>query len=228
MTKELSIKDIIAKNITCLRKREGMTQAELANRLNYSDKAISKWERGESLPDAEMLYNISILFNVRIEYLFQDHNYAGLSLAETQKLEKKEKRTKVVIALTILAILLTLIGIFFTSLSKIFHLGSNINFILLFIPIIPIIFLIINSILGQVKFNFLLESLIIWSSAISLYIYLSDYNFIIIIPIAAFIQITLLLFPKISQFYAKKYTAKENEDKRKKKELRNSKNQKKQ
>ncbi len=45
------IKAITAENISKLRVANDMTQAELAKKLNYSDKAISKWERGESLPD---------------------------------------------------------------------------------------------------------------------------------------------------------------------------------
>ena len=49
------LKLIIAKNIVMLRRRDGMTQFELAQRLNYSDKAVSKWERGESVPDIAVL-----------------------------------------------------------------------------------------------------------------------------------------------------------------------------
>ena len=54
----MNVREIIAKNISSLRKREKMTQAQLAEKLHYSDKAISKWERGDSLPDAEMLYEM--------------------------------------------------------------------------------------------------------------------------------------------------------------------------
>ena len=49
------LKHIIAQNIVQLRKKSKLTQAELAERLNYSDKAISKWERGESIPDVAVL-----------------------------------------------------------------------------------------------------------------------------------------------------------------------------
>ena len=49
------IKSIIAKNISELRVSSGMTQLMLAEKLNYSDKAVSKWERGESAPDVLIL-----------------------------------------------------------------------------------------------------------------------------------------------------------------------------
>ena len=50
---------IVSKNLSDLRKRNGLTQAELAEKLNYSDKAVSKWEKGESLPGVEVLYKLS-------------------------------------------------------------------------------------------------------------------------------------------------------------------------
>jgi transcriptional regulator with XRE-family HTH domain len=56
------LKSIVAKNITNLRQSAKLTQIELAERLNYSDKAISKWERGEALPDLENLIAIPDYF----------------------------------------------------------------------------------------------------------------------------------------------------------------------
>ena len=65
------IKLIIARNITDLRRKNNMTQAELAERLNYSDKAISKWERGESLPDVTVLKSVADVFRVTVDYLLR-------------------------------------------------------------------------------------------------------------------------------------------------------------
>ena len=60
----------IANNIAKLRKEKKWTQAELAEHLNYSDKAISKWERGESTPDADSLLELAKVFNVTVDYFF--------------------------------------------------------------------------------------------------------------------------------------------------------------
>ena len=49
------LKKIVAANLTALRTAKGMTQLELGEMISYSDKAISKWERGESIPDAFVL-----------------------------------------------------------------------------------------------------------------------------------------------------------------------------
>lgn len=65
MTNE-ELKDIIGKNIVRLRKAKGMTQADLAEKLNYSDKAISKWERGESMPDVLTLMNMAEIFDTNV------------------------------------------------------------------------------------------------------------------------------------------------------------------
>ena len=55
----MDIKENLAQNLTRLRKAEGLTQAELATKLNYSDKAVSKWERGESVPDLYVLKQLA-------------------------------------------------------------------------------------------------------------------------------------------------------------------------
>ena len=68
------LKSIIAKNITDLRLKNGYTQIQLASILNYSDKAVSKWERAESIPDITVLKEIADLFNVTVDYLLNlDH-----------------------------------------------------------------------------------------------------------------------------------------------------------
>lgn len=64
---------ILAANISALRQRAGMTQAELAQKLNYSDKLISKWERGDAAPNAYTLKQLSEIFDVSMDYLFTSH-----------------------------------------------------------------------------------------------------------------------------------------------------------
>lgn len=68
------IKKQIGANIASYRKRSSMTQAGLADKLNYSDKAVSKWERGESVPDVVTLVELSKLFGVTVDDLVVDPN----------------------------------------------------------------------------------------------------------------------------------------------------------
>ena len=65
---------ITASNIIKLRTGAGMTQAGLGQRLNYSDKSISKWERGEAIPDAYVLSEMAELFGVTVDYLLSSHD----------------------------------------------------------------------------------------------------------------------------------------------------------
>ena len=55
MLNENELKKIVTENLIYYRKINKLTQLQLAEKLNYSDKAISKWERGESLPDLYIL-----------------------------------------------------------------------------------------------------------------------------------------------------------------------------
>lgn len=68
------IKATVASNIIRLRTDAGMTQAELGEKLNYSDKSISKWERAEALPDACVLLQMGELFGVSVDYLLSSHD----------------------------------------------------------------------------------------------------------------------------------------------------------
>ena len=63
------LKLISASNIIKLRTQNEMTQAELGAKLNYSDKTISKWERGEAIPDAYVLMQMAEIFGVSVDYL---------------------------------------------------------------------------------------------------------------------------------------------------------------
>ena len=67
-----NVKEIIAKNLVELRKKSRMTQGQLAEKLNYSDKAVSRWEHSETLPDIETLCKICDIYGVKFEYLLQE------------------------------------------------------------------------------------------------------------------------------------------------------------
>ncbi len=61
------VKDIIAANLVSLRQEAGLTQLQLAEMLNYSDKAVSKWERGESIPDLRVLIKLADIYHISLD-----------------------------------------------------------------------------------------------------------------------------------------------------------------
>ena len=69
-----NIREIVAGNLIALRKENKLTQLELAKMINFSDKAISRWEKGEVLPDVETLERISKVYRVPLTYLLEEHS----------------------------------------------------------------------------------------------------------------------------------------------------------
>lgn len=64
----------VAANLTRLRMAAGLTQSELGDKLNYSDKSVSKWERGDAAPDVFVMKQIADIYGVTVDYLLQPHN----------------------------------------------------------------------------------------------------------------------------------------------------------
>lgn len=82
---ENELKVNIARNIAALRRARDMTQAELAEKLSYSDKSISKWERGDGLPDVYVLTRIAELFGVSVNELLASESPEPQTPAPQQK-----------------------------------------------------------------------------------------------------------------------------------------------
>ena len=107
------IKSIIAKNLTDLRKLNGLTQAQLADQINYSDKAVSKWERGEASMDIETLFRLSELFHVEIDYFFEENASENVEHFSTKKMFIIRKIGLLILAL--MAILFVAIAMYVTT-----------------------------------------------------------------------------------------------------------------
>ena len=101
------LKLISASNIIKLRTRAGLTQAELGEKLNYSDKTISKWERGEAIPDAYVLTQMAELFGVTVDYLLSSHDAwepPEQQEEEEQRQEERHYSINVIIAISVLGV----------------------------------------------------------------------------------------------------------------------------
>ena len=68
-----NIKEIVAKNIVSLRKSKNLTQIDLAKKIHFSDKAISRWENAEVSPDLETLEKLSKVLGVSLAYMLEPH-----------------------------------------------------------------------------------------------------------------------------------------------------------
>ena len=150
----INMKDInlvIGTNIKELRKANKLTQYELAEKLNYSNKAISRWESGEVIPDVTTLNAICELFNIPLSQIFEP-NVTNTKVKRNYKLQIGNK-----LAISLLAVLLVwfVAVIIFVN----FQITSNQNVWQVFVwsvPISCIVGIVFNSIWGKPMFNFLI------------------------------------------------------------------------
>jgi len=153
------LKPIFAENLSALRKKKSWTQLELAERLNYSDKAVSKWERGESLPDVVILKQISQLFEVTVDYLLTRDHDAGPA-----PVSKRKKRNRAMIT-GISAVTVWLIGcILFFSLG--FVESASPGAWLIFLAAIPatcVVMLVFSALWWGKKLLLTMVSVLVWS-----------------------------------------------------------------
>lgn len=78
----------IGKNITRLRKLANMTQLELAEKLNYSDKSVSKWEQGNGVPDVRILVQIAHMFGVSLDDLVSEGEKKVIMPKKTKRIQR--------------------------------------------------------------------------------------------------------------------------------------------
>ena len=155
------IKNIVAKNITELRLLNNMTQMELAEKLNYSDKTISKWERAESSPDISVLVEIANLFGVSLDYLVTAENIEE-TVKENKKKEVRYNRRviayiseSIVWFVAIFAFIITTLIIRKTTFQWLYFVYA--------LPVAMIVKLVFNSIWFNPRRNYLIISAMIWS-----------------------------------------------------------------
>ena len=72
--KEEEIKINFSKNLYALRKSKSLSQAQLAEALNYTHKAVSKWENKETMPDIVTLSSIAEYFDITVDDLINSHD----------------------------------------------------------------------------------------------------------------------------------------------------------
>lgn len=170
------LKTVIAENIQSLRRDAGMTQAALADKLNYTDKAVSKWERGESVPDVAVLRDIADLFGVTVDYLLRkDHTAA----AEPVPIHSKKRKLSNYASITCMSILLVwLLATFAFVLIDIINPASGSHWLAFIyaVPVSMIVWLIFNSIWFCRRRNFLIISLLMWTTLASFYLTLLPFN----------------------------------------------------
>ncbi len=194
-----NIKSNIAKNITELRILNNMTQLELAEKLNYSDKTISKWERAESSPDIAVLVEMANLFGVTLDYLVKAENVEKAEAENNTEGNKYNRRIISYISesvgwiVAIFAFIITTLIIKETTFQWLYFVYA--------FPIVLIIKLVFNSIWFNPRHNYLIISALMWSvlAAIHITFMYFSVNVSLIYVLGAAGQIVIILWSLINK-----------------------------
>ncbi len=192
------VKSNVAKNITSLRLLNGMTQMELAEKLNYSDKTVSKWERAESSPDISVLVEIADLFGVTLDYLVRSESVEEAVIEHKNNETKFNRRAVSYIAEGVGWIVAVFAFIITTLIIE--RMAFQWLFFVYALPIGLIVKLIFNSVWFNPRHNYLIISALMWSILATIHItflyFKIDVSLIYLLGVAGQIVIVLWSFIK--------------------------------
>lgn len=172
---EEKLKKQIGMNIAAYRKRNHLTQVGLAEKLNYSDKAVSKWERGESAPDIATLVQLADAFDITVNELLEDPNQLPENPGTVERVmasvvEKRLKRKankRIILGLaTVLVWFVALL--LFVILSSLDIINTWMAFVYA-MPVNAVVLLSLRSAWHDFRWNQGLISAIIWGGLLSIY-----------------------------------------------------------
>ena len=177
----------VAENIAALRASRKMTQMELGEALNYSDKAISKWERAEAVPDAYVLSDIAALFDVSVDWILSKHE------KDEAPPRKADHVTHVRRSITMLSFfgLWTLATIVFVTLAIVGIFEWKV--FIYTIPISLIVLIVFNALWGGRVRCFLLVAALVASLILTLYVIFLAHNYWMLFLLLAPAEICVLI-----------------------------------
>lgn len=165
------LRAVFAANLISLRQKAGLTQVELADRIHYSDKSVSKWERAEALPDAAVLKSLSQIFNVSVDYLLESHD--KWESEETKRKNSVIIDKKAVAGVAFLGVwtLAALLFVIFWILGKVYWV-----ILLMGVPISLIALLVMNTIFNGRRFNKWIVAALVLAGFLVLGFFLRSYR----------------------------------------------------
>ena len=183
----------IGDNLSALRKEKGLTQLALAEQFNYSDKSISKWEKGESLPSIEVLKKLADFYNVSLDYL-TERKHEIVKVNSNQDLVLRTNKTIItLLSICCVWLLSTIAFVLFAILQ------NNIIWqaYLWALPCSFILCIIFTCIWSNRKHLFKYISFLVWSLILCLYLQLLSYNIWPIFILGTPAQLAIILCANI-------------------------------
>lgn len=192
-----NVKETVRSNLVKLRKERKWTQMELAEKIGYSDKAISRWETGEVNPDIETLDKLAELYEVDISVFFSEYNPKEY---KAQTFRANQLGRKIAVWILMVAAL-WYIGIMVFIYSSTFKMDSSRSW-LIFIWLLPITFVLcscFNVKWGNSALAIVFASLICWSLLTAIYLQFFEYNVYLLFISGVPIQVAIFLLAYMRQ-----------------------------
>ncbi len=183
---EQDFRSIVSNNLSAYRKLNNLTQLELAEKLNYSDKSVSKWERGEGLPDAFVLSTIADFYGITLNDLVS---------VKKPKRHKNIRRKHIIIPLLSVAIAWLAAVIIFMVLNMLTPPIKSAELVFIYsVAVTAIIFTVFACLWWNQIMQFISVSGIIWSVALSIYVSINIHGIHLIWIVATVVQIMAVLW----------------------------------
>lgn len=164
------LKEIVAANLTRLRLAAGLTQMQLAEMLNYSDKAVSKWERGESIPDLRVLIQLAEIYHITVDDIVKEQPEKVVK----PKLNLFKKRSLIAL-LSVGLVWVLATGVFMV----LYYIGPTRRYAYLSYVVAPlissIVFLVFASLWSRRITITLAASAVVWSVVLIVHIFLAEF-----------------------------------------------------
>lgn len=195
------VRGALAANLAELRKEENLTQAEFAAQFNYSDKAVSKWERGDSLPDVVMLKTIADLYGLRVDDLLTDGGVAAAYAAATESGGEKKHDAYLMSKVLIAAMWVTMVWVVAVVVFLYSQFSIGKMYWMAFVWAVPVsfavAFLFSRHWEGETTLQCVFSSLFVWSTITAFYFQYLQYNIWAVFFVGVPVQIALILGTKL-------------------------------
>lgn len=198
-----NLKPIIAEKLVAMRKSRRLTQAQLAEKLGYSDKAISRWERGDTLPDIDVLYELCRFYGISLDFLVDENSRITSEFEKDIAWQRGNKIALCTLAISIVWLIATCIVVYI----NIYKSEVRWQIFIWAVPISCIVGMIFNHYWGKEIFVVPLRSLTMWLILVAVYIQFLSYNIWMIFIIGVPSQLMIVLWQHIKSARRKYKTA---------------------
>jgi len=189
--------EILTANLIKLRKSRGLTQIELGEQVNYSDKTISKWENGDSCPNIEAIHRLAGFYGVRIDDLLREDYEIDETPPPSDGREKQRRYSKLIIMLLAVIAVWCIATVFFIAATL--DEGSSrawLNFIDA-IPWSAVTLLVFNSLWGNRRLNYLILSFLTWTLLTAIFLHVMNWRLWVLFLLGIPVQIAIILWSQL-------------------------------